>query len=207
MLWKHTSDGGMRIPLAYPQLSLKGETRRNRNLSLKLSLSSLHNKVLNPLCVPMFILCPFRSTFDHYWRPPCRTFCFTNNTGSIRMWAPGKATSSIQTLHGAGVEVCLLTYAEACATSSSLLLHPNAGTCYHHVFSLLFAKDCLWHSGNNSYQKKELVISLPYQTHHLPLFFFNVVVFVLFQNTNAVWSVIALSREKWPKPHADGKLQ
>lgn len=70
-----------------------------------------------------------------------------------------------------GDKVGLLTYAEACATSSSLLLlHPNAGTCYHHIFSLLCAKDCLGHSGNKSYQNKELVISLPYQTHHLPPF-------------------------------------
>lgn len=147
---------------------LKGETWWSRNSFLKISLNRLYNKVLNLLCVPMLILYLFRSAFDCCWRPSCRAFCFTNNTGSIQMWTPGKSTGSIQILHGAGDKVCLLTYAEACAISPSLLLlHPNAGTWYHHIFNTLCAKDCFGHSGNTAYQKEESVISLPYQTHHL----------------------------------------
>lgn len=141
---------------------------------------------------------------------PSSVICnsFTDYTGSIKMQTPGRATGNIQTFHGVGDKICLLTYAEACVTWSSLLLHPNAGRWFHHVFNLLCAKDCFWHSGNKSHQKKGLEI--PCLIRHIIsiFFFFNVVVFALFQNSSAVWRVTALSREKSrPKAHADGKLQ
>lgn len=121
---------------------------------------------------------------------------------------PGRATGNIQTFHGVGDKICLLMCAEACVTWSFLLLHPNAGRWFHHVFNLLCAKNCFWHSGNKSHQKKGLVI--PCLIRHIIsfFFFFNVVVLALFQNPSAVWSVTALSREKSrPKAQADGKLQ
>lgn len=108
---------------------LKGETWWSRNFSLKLSLNRLHSKVLNPLYVPMFILYPFRSAFDHCWRPLCRAFCVTNDTGSIQRWAPGKATGSIQTLHR--------------ARGQSLPANICWSMC-HLIFTLIITSKC-WH--------------------------------------------------------------
>lgn len=82
-----------------------------RIFSLNLTLTGLHKEVLNLPYVPMFILYPFRSAFGYSGRfllllkSPYRMFWFTNSGGSIQVWAPGKATGSIQTLHRVTVQI------------------------------------------------------------------------------------------------------